>query len=152
MLITWVKCKWEWRYMSIMVLYLAFTPSHSFFLRQEAWKPFMLFFLFQGGAVPFCNHYSWTLGVMDVYVDDPRRWINLNFFGGTKFEQAHNAKDSYRFELVCMALEWVLTKLSIRACLVLCFWNKNFQGFELRASITSCQYIIESNKQTIKRS
>ena len=80
-------------------LYLASYTFPFFFLRQEAWKPFMLFFLFQGGAVPFCNHYSWTLGVMDMYVDDPRRWINLNFFGDTKFEQAHNAEDSHRFGL-----------------------------------------------------
>ena len=36
---------------------------------------------------------------MDVDVDDQRRWINLNFFGDTKFEQAHNAVDSYRFEI-----------------------------------------------------
>ena len=36
---------------------------------------------------------------MDVYMDDPRRWINLNFFGDTKFEQAHNAEDNHRFGL-----------------------------------------------------
>lgn len=39
--------------------------------------------------------------MMDVYVNDPRRWINLNFFGDTKFEQAHNAEDSYGFQ-ICM--------------------------------------------------
>ena len=80
-------------------------------LRQECHSYFLSF----SGGCWFSNHYLNDFGVMDVYVNDPRRWINLNFFGGTKFEQAHNAKDSYRFELVCMALEWVLAKLSIRA-------------------------------------
>ena len=27
----------------------------------------------------------------------PRRWINLNSFGGTKFEQAHNVDNIYVF-------------------------------------------------------
>ena len=75
---------------------------------------------------------------------------NPTSFAGTKFEQAHNAEGSYWFEFVCMALEWVLAKLSIRACLVSCFRNKNFQDFESRASISSCHYIIEGNKQVIK--
>ena len=156
MLITWVKCKWEWRYMPLVVLYLAsYTfPFFSLILLffWEAWMPFMFFFLFQGDAALFCNHYLEDFGMMDMYMNNPRRWINLNFLGGTKFEQAHNAEDSYGFEFVCMALEWVLAKLSIRSCLVSCFWNKNFQDFESRASLSSCYFIIESNKQAIKRS
>ena len=39
---------------------------------------------------------------MDMYVNDPRRWSIQTSFGGTKFEQAHNVEDSYKFELVCM--------------------------------------------------
>ena len=132
------------------IIHLPLLLSHSsFFLRgMNAIHVFLSF----SGECCFCNHYLKDFGVMDVYVNDPRRWINLNFFGGTKFEQAHNVKDSYRFEFVYMALEWVLAKLSIRACRFSCFRNESFQEFESRASITSCHYIIESNKQTIKRS
>jgi hypothetical protein len=53
-----------------MVLYLAFTPFPLFLRGMNAIHVFLSFL---GGAVPFCDHYSWTLGVMDVDVDDPRR-------------------------------------------------------------------------------
>ena len=62
--------------------------------------PFMFFFLFQGNVV-FATTISRTL--MEVYVNDPGT-IQTSF-GGTKFEKAHNAEGSYRFEFVCMALE-----------------------------------------------
>ena len=58
---------------------------------------FMLFLSFSWGSSAVLQPLFMDFGMMDVYVNDPRRWIDLNFSGGTKFEQDHNAEDSHRF-------------------------------------------------------
>ena len=60
---------------------------------MNAFHVFLSFF--QGDEKLVCNHYFKDFGMMDVQTS----------FGGTKFEQAQNVEDSYKFKLVCVALE-----------------------------------------------
>ena len=101
------------------------------------------FLPFQGGAVPFCNHYLMDFGLMDVYVNDPKKMNQSKLL----LEALHSSKLTMQWiaiglEFVSMALEWVLVKLSIEFCLVLNFQIENFQDLEARANITPCHYII----------
>ena len=45
-----------------------------------------------------------------------------------------------------------IDKVEHKSLPFLCFRNKSFQDFELGTNMPSCHYIIESNRQPIKRS
>ena len=142
--------------MSLVVLkhipFLPFLIHHFFSWTSMNGVQMFLFLFISGGRRALCNNME-DFGVMTVYVYNPQRWATITDFRGMTFARAQNEKDSYRFELVwCEGFGIGIWQAEHKSFLVLCFWNKNFQDFELGTCTTSCHHITRINKQDRERS
>ena len=53
--------------------FVSSTLHHPLLFFETNMNVIHAFLPFQGGAVPFCNHYLMEFGLMDVYVNDPKK-------------------------------------------------------------------------------